>query len=177
MSDRMIGFLAVVCLFAMLLAAFPFYVYNKNFRRCVALENGLNLGYNAVFDLSLPYFLPKVVVKFPNGAPLVNHDLAPVFISSTTVYGQAGPEWSSTNFSARWRAETGLSDYAVAWRADTGLVFRELHPELFKRLVAEAGDTNVGIGMGSYNARFVFFELAARPEHGEHWCRTRLVTW
>ena len=164
MSDRMIGFLAVVCLFAMLLAAFPFYVYNKNFRRCVALENGLNLGYNAVFDLGRPIFRPIVVPKFPNGRPLANSDYWAVYISDTTLYGLVLGD----------RDEPG---YSLAWRADTGLVLRSQDRALYEKLQAEAGDTNVGIGAGQFGPGSVMQMMQDQLGYTEHWCRTRLVTW
>ena len=164
MSDRMIGFLAVVCLFAMLLAAFPFYVYNKNFRRCVALENGLNLGYNAVFDLRSPYFLPVVTAKLPNGKPLANSDIWTVYISDTTLYGMA-------------LGDKRASSYWLAWRADTGLVLWHQDQKLYEKLKAEAGEINVGIGTGLYNTGAVMQMMQDQLGYTEHWCRTRLVTW
>ncbi|MCR9123658.1 MAG: hypothetical protein NXH91_15440 [Phyllobacteriaceae bacterium] len=165
MSDRMIGCLAmlviiVVC-FALLVASWFFYIYNFNFRRCVALENGLNLGYNAVFDLRAEYFLPVGTAKLPNGMPLADSDISPVYYSGTTLYGRA-------------LGETSATDFWLAWRADTGLVLRDKNPRLYEELVADAGHTNVKFGPGHFSAWLVYLELA---EHGEHWCRTRLVTW
>jgi hypothetical protein len=41
---------------------------------CARLPNRLNIGYQALIDLSTPYFKPNIVQKFENGAPLLPED-------------------------------------------------------------------------------------------------------
>ena len=165
MSDRIIIFLATVGLLVVLIAAFPFYVYNRDFRRCGALENGLHLGYNAVFDLWRPIFRPIVVPKLPNGRPLADAEYWDIYISDTTLYGLVlGDDRDEPN-------------YALAWRADTGLVLEHQDQALYEKLVAEAGDTNVGIGPGQFGPGSVMRRMKEQLGYTDQWCATRFVTW
>jgi hypothetical protein len=41
---------------------------------CARLPNRMNIGYQALIDLSTPYFKPNIVPKYENGAPLLPGD-------------------------------------------------------------------------------------------------------
>ena len=41
---------------------------------CARLPNGMNIGYQALIDLSTPYFKPDTVPKYENGASLLPGD-------------------------------------------------------------------------------------------------------
>ena len=56
---------------------------------CVRLPNGINIGKQALIDLSASYFKPNIVPKFENGASLLSGDAWPFFVTETTVYGLA----------------------------------------------------------------------------------------
>jgi len=74
-SDQGRGVLAavagVVLLPCVLLALWVVVVLNARYRTCVQLENGANLGYEAVFDLSRPYLKPS---PEPNSLFYKDHD-------------------------------------------------------------------------------------------------------
>ncbi|WP_372605016.1 hypothetical protein, partial [Actibacterium sp.] len=48
-----------------------FIAFNNRYRTCVRLENGANLGYEAVFDLGRPYLKPIAVPRTEDGTPIV----------------------------------------------------------------------------------------------------------
>jgi len=84
---------------------------------CVQLPNGLNIGKQALIDLSRPYFRPDIVPKFDNGQSLLPGDAWPFFSTETTVHGLA--------------EETDpQDDFWFAWRKDTGLVLKAENPAL-----------------------------------------------
>lgn len=64
-------------------------VFNVRHRICVRLENGANLGYEAVFDLTRPLFRPIAVPKLPDGIPLIRDGMWAIYVSNTTIYGWA----------------------------------------------------------------------------------------
>lgn len=136
--------------------------FNIMFRTCIPLKNGLNLGYEAVFDLSKPYLQPIPVPRLANGTPLIREATWAIFITDTTLYG--------TTMSV-----TGGADFA--WRADEGLVLWQDNPNLYDTLVAEAGHANWDFGTGSYGAGYLLNELLRRPGFRGHDCHTRLITW
>ncbi len=138
--------------------------FNVKHRRCVQLENGLNIGYNAVFDLSHPYFLPEEVPKLPDGTPLVEGDVWPIYVSETTLYGIAF-------------GEKGEKDFGFAWRKDTGLVRKKESPKLYEKLVSEAGDVNLGIQIDTVGTAIILREFMKRPEYTNQSCPTKLITW
>ncbi len=156
--------LGILLLILAIVGAWPFIAYNKEFRRCVQLKNGLNLGYNAVFDLREPYWLPEEVPKFPDGTPLVEGDVWPIYVTDSTLYGIA-------------LSETGSEDFEFAWRADTGLVLKNENQQKYEKLVSEAGDTNPGINIGLIGSGWLLKELMKRPEYADQWCATRFITW
>lgn len=132
---------------------------NYKHRQCVQLKSGLNIGYRAVFDSHGQFLKSKVVLKLPNGTPLIESDVLPLYVSPTTVYGAAD-------------FETGR----FAWRNDTGLVRKKENADLYKKLVSEAGDVNPGI-KGMVSKYTIFGEFKKRPEYANQWCRTQLIVW
>lgn len=135
-----------------------------NTTNALPLQNGLNLGYEAVFDLSKPYFKPIAVPRFSDGTPLIRHDMWAIYLTNTTLFGWA-------------LRQTSQDDYWFAWRADAGLVKQAENDALYKKLVAEAGHANWDFGSGSFGTGWVMNELMKRPEFNVHRCPTALITW
>ncbi len=83
--------LAVISAGAALILLMPavwlFIAFNNEYRVCVPLENGMNLGYEAVFDLSRPLFKPIAVPRFPDGTPLIRVETWALYVTDTTIYG------------------------------------------------------------------------------------------
>ncbi len=157
----------VLGLFLLLLlvpAVWLFLAYNSKYRQCVQLENGLNLGYEAVFDLSGPFFHPTAVPRFPNGTPLIRDDMWALYVTNTTVYGLS-------------YADEDEHGYRFAWRSDSGLVLKKDDPTLYEKLVAEAGHANWDFGSGSFGTGYLLNELIKRPQFQGHRCPTSLITW
>lgn len=141
-----------------------FVSYNNKYRRCVQLGNGLNLGYNAIFDFSRVNFRPYGVPKFPNGTPLVDQPLWSVFVTKTTLYGRA---FGTPNERA----------FDFVWREDIGLIRRDLNLELHDKLVSEAGAANKGLKDGSLGPLIVMRELRKLPEYANQRCATRIIAF
>ena len=161
-SGVLAGFIIFVLVLVLVPVIWLAVVFNVRHRQCVRLDNGLMLGYAAVFDLGRPLFRPIVVPKYWDGTPLVHNDVFPLYVSDTTLYGTV--------------KESGvLVDYA--WREDTGLVSQAEAPALYDRLVAEAGAVNRDVGSGWLGAGIVFQILAESPANRKEHCLTRLITW
>lgn len=156
--------LAIVLIPLLMAVAWPFVVFNARYRACVQLQNGLNLGYAAVFDLSRSFLKPIAVPRLPDGTPLIRDDMWAIYITDTTIYGWA-------------LGETSGEDYDYAWRADTGLILKEENPVLYERLITEAGHANWDIDIGSVGTGWLLNELIKRPEFNVHRCPTSLITW
>jgi hypothetical protein len=131
---------------------------------CVRLPNGINIGKQALIDLSASYFRPDIVPKFENGASLLFGDAWPFFVTETTVYGLA--------LEADYR-----NDFWFAWRKDTGLVRKNEEPERYDKIVSEAGDLLEHTEYGGFDSHIVMINLQKSPEHQNQTCRTRLLTW
>lgn len=127
--------LSLLTLITAIIGLWPFISYNREYRRCVQLKNGLNLGYNAVFDMSDPYLQPHGVPKYPDGTPLFDQPSWSVFITHTTVYG-------------RTFGKPGEKAFDYVWRADKGLVRKKKDRETYQKLMTEAGPANAGLGTG-----------------------------
>ena len=157
---------ATALLFAMLLvpATWLFLAFNNKYRQCITLKNGLDLGYEAVLDLSRPYFKPIAIPRFRDGTPLIRDKLWAIFVTDTSVYGVS------------MAGENGPS-YRFAWRADTGLIRQTESAALYERLVTEAGQANWDIKAGSVGTDWLLNELIKRPEFNVHRCPTALITW
>ena len=78
------GVVLIPCVFAVLWVVV---VSNAKYRACVQLENGANLGYEAVFDLSRPYLKPIAVPRLEDGTPILRDMLWSIKITSTSIYG------------------------------------------------------------------------------------------
>ena len=128
------------------------------------MQNGLNLGYEAVFDLSRHYWKPIAAPRFRDGTPLVHGDIWPIFVTETTLHGLA-------------LGESVDKDYLFAWRADTGFVRKIDNKKTYEQLVAEAGDANFGIDIDAIGTGLLLDELPKRPEFAGHKCKTKLTTW
>lgn len=155
----------VVVLIPLLLAAtWLFIVFNARYRTCVQLENGANLGYEAVFDLSRPYFKPIAVPRHADGTPLIRNDMWAIFVTDTTIYGWA-------------LGGTSDDDYDYAWRADSGLILKDENPIAYEHLIREAGHANWDIDIGSVGTKYLLDLLIDRPEFDAELCPTALITW
>jgi len=154
----------VVLLPCAILALWIVVVFNARYRTCVQLENGANLGYEAVFDLSRPYLKPISVPRLENGTPILRDMLWSIKITPTTIYG----------LSLEPVDERG---YQFAWRNDVGLVLESDNPTLYERLVAEAGHANWDIEINNVGTQWLMNELAGRPDFEVGRCPTSLVTW
>ncbi len=164
-DDGVLGaLLAVVLIPIALVAQWIVVVFNARYRTCVPLENGANLGYEAVFDLSRPYLKPIAVPRLEDGTPILRAPLRSIQITPTTIYGRLlGPV-----------DERG---YRFAWRNDVGLVFDAETPTVYERLVAEAGHANWDIEINTVGTQWLMNELAGRPSFDVSRCPTSLVTW
>jgi hypothetical protein len=139
-------------------------VFNARYRTCVQLENGANLGYEAVFDLRRPYLKPIAVPRLADGTPILRDMLWSIKITPTTIYG----------LSLESVDERG---YQFAWRNDVGLVLEADNPTVYQRLVAEAGHANWDIEINNVGTQWLMNELAGRPSFEVGRCPTSLVTW
>lgn len=142
-----------------LMLVYVFLIYNVRYRGCGHLENGLNLGYEAVFDLSRSFFQPIAVPRFSDGTPLVRDETWALFVTPTTVHGWAYP-----------------AEYSFAWRAGTGLVLSYEDREAYERLIAEAGVVNWGRS-GKIDTAGLLNELKDDGRFDVDWCPTAFLTW
>lgn len=172
----------VVLVLTILAVSLVIWGFNNTYRQCVALPNGLFLGYSAVFDLEDPYLTPNGVIKFADGTPLVDMRHWNVFVSQTSAYGLAYKDDLDVHF---------------AWRADIGLVHWHDNPEAFDKIFKDDVIWNFGEGAGdfyigdpprknpasrrwrpaSYGPIVLMRALAKRPEFEMRWCTTRLFRW
>lgn len=156
--------IAFVMIALLLPAAWLFIAYDRKHRVCVPLENGLNLGYEAVFDLSRPYFRPTAVPRFPEGTPLIRDETWAIFVTETTIYGLAmGP--------------SSEADYRFAWRGDAGLVRQQDDQATYEALIAEAGHANWDIEIDNVGTGWLLDELLRRQQPASKRCPTSLLTW
>lgn len=138
-------------------------VFNVKFRTCIRLENGANLGYEAVFDLSRPLFRPIAVPKLPDGTPIVRDELWSIKVTDTAIYGLS--------------MAVGERGYWFAWHSDTGLVLGNDQPAQYEALVAEAGPANWDIDINNVGTGWLLDELIKRPGFDVYRCPTALLTW
>lgn len=177
------GAILVFATLFLLSFSFVFLVFNQDRRQCVALPNGLYLGYAAVFDFAKDSFSVGGTIKFANGQPLVDQDLWSVFVSDTSAFGDT----------LALEREGGA---VFAWRADTGVVLRHDDPQTYGRIIEEAGPLNHGVddwvieheprwpdsdipgsGPTSYGPISLMNTLAKMPEFETRPCTTRMVNW
>jgi hypothetical protein len=156
----------VSLVFAVILvpALWLFLAFDHKYRQCVALRNGLNLGYEAVFDLGRPFLKPIAVPKFRDGTPLIRDDLWALYVTDTTIHGVS-------------LAVKNADSFRFAWREDTGLIKQDEDAALYEGLLAEAGHANWDFGAGSLGTGWLLNELIKRPEFKVHRCPTALMTW
>jgi len=158
------GAILVAGLCLLLPVLWLFSAYDRKHRVCVPLENGLVLGYEAVFDLSRPYGRPIAVPKQADGTPLIHEETWEIFVTDTTLYGLAmGP--------------SAAENYAFVWRADSGLVRQRDDGATYDKLVAEAGPANLGIEIGAVGTGWLLAELMRRQGAVRQRCPTRLLIW
>jgi hypothetical protein len=150
--------------FAILAIAFAMSVQRGMKTTYARLPNGMNIGYQALIDLSTPYLKPDTVPKYENGVSLLPGDAWPFFATETTVYGLA--EGKDHN-----------SDFWFAWREDTGLILKKNNPEEYGKLVSEAGELLEHTEYGMFSSHIVMRNLKKHPEYKNQTCRTRLLTW
>ena len=132
--------------FAILAIAFAMIVQRGMKMTCARLPNGMNIGYQALIDLSAPYFKPDIVPKYENGASLLPGDAWPFFATETTVYGLAEGKDHNSGF---W----------FAWREDTGLILKKNNPEEYGKIVSEAGELLEHTEYGMFSSHIVMRNL------------------
>ena len=165
-NDGVLGAILGVALIPIVLVAlWVVIVFNNSYRTCVRLENGANLGYEAVFDLSRPYLKPIAVPRLEDGTPLIHDSLWSIKITPTTIHGLS---------MASAIDERG---YHFAWRNDVGLVLEAENPIDYERLVAEAGHANWDIEINNIGTGALMNRLIERPESDVGRCPTSLITW
>ena len=126
---------------------------------CAKLDNGLNLGREAVFVLSRPHFRPLAVPRYSDGTPLVRGQVWSLNVTATTVFGRT-------------------DNFGFAWRADTGPVRSYEDSETYERLVAEAGKVNWGLWEGAnVSADYMLHKIKRMPGFDVGWCPTALMRW
>ncbi|WP_432448156.1 hypothetical protein [Aliiroseovarius marinus] len=130
---------------------------------CVHLPNGINIGKQAVLDLSRSYWKPDIVPKYPSGASVLPGDAWPFHTTATTIYGTA--------------EDSKHGDFEFAWREDTGLIRHDEDPRLYETLLSDAGSLLEGTIYGGFDSHIVLLELQKRPEYAGQRCRTRLIRW
>lgn len=156
--------MAVAALAFLLFAIWLFNIYDRKYHVCVPLKNGLNLGYEAVFDLSRPFLKPIAVPKRPDGAPLIRDETWEIFVTDTSIYGLAmGP--------------SSAEDYRFVWRADAGLIRQQDNPSAYEDLIAEAGHANWDIEVDAVSTGWLLADLLRRQQPGSLRCPTSLFTW
>ena len=164
-NDGVLGALMGVALILIVLVAlWVVIVYKARYRTCVELENGANLGYEAVFDLSRPYLKPIAVPRLEDGTPILRDMLWSIKITPTSIHGLS-------------LEPIGVRGYQFAWRNDVGLVLESDDPAEYERLVAEAGHANWDIEINNVGTQWLMNELAGRPDFEVRRCPTSLVTW
>jgi len=146
---RIMLYVSGFVLFALLLVLI-LYVGSKEYHVCIGLPNGLIIGREALFapgrifdghDLPL---VPRVILKLPDGSPLIRDEVFPIYITGTTVYGRGEPR------------DRSKASYTFAYRPDVGLVYRHVDPDTYARLESEAGEL-LDLLFNKYE-RFVFSE-------------------
>ena len=141
------NFLLLLLLFWFLLALWGRY---SKYQACVGLPNGSIIGREAILDprtLFNPYrWSPdsRVILKLPNGSPLITDEVFPIYITETTVYGRGEPR------------DRSKASYAFAYRPDVGLVYEHTDPDTYAKLEGEAGEL-LDLLFDKYE-RFVFSE-------------------
>jgi hypothetical protein len=140
--------LKIVKIFAfdILAIAFAMIIQRGMKTTCARLTNGMNIGYQALIDLSTPYFKPDIVPKYENGASLLPGDAWPFFATETAVYGLA--EGKDHN-----------SDFWFVWREDTELILKKNNPEEYGKIVSEAGELLEHTEYGMFSSHIVMRNL------------------
>ena len=121
------------------------------------LPNRLNIGKQALVDLSRPYFRPDIFPKFDNGKSLLPGDAWPFFATETTVHGLA-------------LEADHQNDFWFAWRKDTGLVLKAENPAVYEELVSEAGTPMGNKGINAVGSHIVMMRLEKKPAYINQTC-------
>lgn len=50
-------------------------------------------------------------------------------------------------------------------------------PDMYEKLLAEAGPANEGMGPGGYGASIVMERMAKLPDYSYQWCHTPFIVW
>lgn len=145
------------------LVAFAFTRYTITYRKCLSLPIGINLGYEAIFDLKRPLWRPILVPKLPNGAPLIRSE-SYFHFSKRMAYGLTDDPYPAVN-------------YWYAWRADTGLILLDEDEVTYDKIVAESGSSNKNFSDGYTGIRVVYNRILERGIIKESDCATQLITW
>ncbi len=154
-------FLSAICFFGLvgmsLALLLQIFIVNSQYRSCVVLPNGLTVGYEAWIAPGRNLWQPGVVLKSPIGSTLVADDLDLFYFSATTAYGHDRNDENS---------------FDIAYRADTGLVLGEENPDLYHRLIDEAGPLlEEGKSLQNSNLLHVYYQLRDVSAYGKNWCR------
>lgn len=138
---------------------------------CVQLPNGLLLGHEAYVDPHRHYWLPNVVLKYPDGTPVLSDWVEDFYFSETTAWGGTlngvlnGLGGDGRDHPA-WR-----DDVFFAFRADVGLVYSHEDLETYRKLKAEAGPIIWVMGHEVHtNLLGTYLELKKDPAYRRSFC-------
>jgi hypothetical protein len=140
---------------------------------CVELPNGLLIGHEAYIDPSNYLWSPTVVLKYPDGRPVLPDWVEDFNFSQTTVYGVTLNGLLGRDHPAYRR------NVAFAYRPDVGLVYKHDHPLAYERLKEEAGPLiwlrgNEGQPV-HMNLLATYFELKADETKRRDFCPLRFL--
>lgn len=156
--------------FLLSLLALPFVgivaIYVHLFGDCFRLPSGVEIGYQAYFDLSRHYLKPVAVLREPDGR-VIGQEVFPIYLTEKAAYGHASIDY-----------ENPRSDFAFIWTAETGLVKRDENPDLYHSLLQDPGEIHYGNADGVYvNTLWVFMKFKKSGAFASDQCHTSWLTW
>jgi hypothetical protein len=137
---------------------------------CVQLPNRLLIGYEALFDPDRPYWVPTVVLKYPDGTSVLSDVVGRFQFTETTVWGGTQNGWLGPDHPAY------RDDVFFAYRPDVGLVYRHEDPDTYERLKEEAGPIVWVLGQEVHtNLLGTFLKLVKDPAGKRTFCPLRVL--
>jgi hypothetical protein len=162
-DGAMFAFLGLVLVPCFLAVIWISVAFNAKYRNCVHLENGLNLGCEAVFDLSNSYLWPIAVPRYKDGTPLLRDQTWSTKITDTTIYSLA--------------LGAIPHRYYFVWRADTRLIYETADPKIYQDLVAKAGPANWDFKVNAIDTASLLNKFIKNPNFKVEKCPTALFTY
>ncbi|MEJ8573107.1 hypothetical protein V3328_16565 [Microbaculum marinum] len=138
---------------------------------CIQLPNGLLLGREALVDPYTPYWQPNVILKYPDGTPVLSDWVDSFYFTETTVWG------GTLNGVLKGLGGDGRDHPAYresvffAYRPDAGLVYLHEDPDTYERLKQEAGQIIWVLGPEVHtNLLGTFLKLVEDPASRRKFC-------